>query len=213
MDLDSVRSAYRRYAPVYDVLFGPVMRSGRMRTVRAVNALGQGRILEVGVGTGLSLPHYDRAFRIVGIDVSADMLTVARERVAERQVGNVEAIIEMDAEKLDFPDASFDIVVAMYVMSVVPNPARCLAEMRRVCKPDGAIMICNHFYTAEDARRAFVQMLTPLARWLGWRPDFRLETLLSDGNLEVVSNQPVPPLGLFNVLECRNKLIAAVPGE
>ncbi len=209
MDLESVRRAYRRYAPVYDVVFGPVMNYGRTRSVRAINQLKPERLLEVGVGTGLSLPHYDRGIRIVGMDVSGDMLNVARERVRQRGLTNVEALHEMDAENLDFEDGSFDTVVAMYVMSVVPNPVRVLSEMRRVCKPGGTIVICNHFHSDTDRNTPIVQMLSPMARWLGWRPDFRLDAILSDSELEVISNQPVPPLGLFNVLHCRNGLAAA----
>lgn len=210
MDLESVRRAYRRYAPVYDLVFGPVMNYGRTRTVRVVNQLGPRRILEVGVGTGLSLPHYRNDIRIVGIDVSSDMLAVARDRVRQKGLANVEDLREMDAEALAFPDAEFDTVVAMYVMSVVPNPERCLAEMRRVCKPGGTIVICNHFYAENDHGRPIVQLLSPMARWLGWRPDFKLDTILSsESDLHVISNQSVPPLGLFNVLQCRNGLAAA----
>lgn len=209
MDLESVRRAYRRYAPVYDVVFGPWFKVGRQRTVRTVNHTAPGRILEVGVGTGLSLPEYRKDIRITGIDVSHDMLQVARNRVAEKRLGNVEGLLEMDAETLDFPDASFDAVVAMYVMSVVPNPTRCLAEMRRVCKPGGTIFICNHFYAEQDHHKALVQLLAPMARWIGWRPDFKLDSLLHDAELVIESNQSVPPLGLFNVLQCRNGLVAA----
>lgn len=210
MDLESVRRAYRRYAPIYDIVFGPVMAYGRTRTVRAVNQLGPKRILEVGVGTGLSLPHYRNDIHITGIDVSGDMLAVARERVKQKRLDNVDQLLEMDAETLDFPDGEFDAVVAMYVMSVVPNPSRCLAEMRRVCKPGGDIVICNHFYAESDSGKPIVQLLTPMARWLGWRPDFKLDSILSeDSELTIISNQSVPPLGLFNVLQCRNGLAAA----
>lgn len=209
MDLESVRRAYRRYAPVYDVVFGPWFRVGRQRTVRTVNQLSPANLLEVGVGTGLSLPEYRRDIRISGIDVSADMLQVARGRVAEKGLTNIDGLHEMDAENLAFPDAHFDVVVAMYVMSVVPNPTRVLAEMRRVCKPGGTIIICNHFYAEQDSHKHLVQLLAPMARWIGWRPDFKLDSLLHDADLVVVSNQSVPPLGLFNVLQCRNGLAAA----
>lgn len=208
MDLESVRRAYRRYAPVYDIVFGPIMNVGRTRTVRAVNQIAPRRVLEVGVGTGLSLPGYDSGIRVTGIDVSADMLAVARERVAQKRLGNIDGLHEMDAENLTFPDASFDAVVAMYVMSVVPNPARCLAEMRRVCEPGGTIVICNHFYADDDHNKALVRLMAPAARWLGWRPDFKLDAIVSDADLEILSNQAVPPLGLFNVLQCRNGLAA-----
>lgn len=209
MDLESVRRAYRRYAPVYDVVFGPWFKGGRQRTVRTVNQMGPAHILEVGVGTGLSLPDYRKDIQITGIDVSHDMLEVARSRIAEKRLHNVAALHEMDAENLEFPDAQFDVVVAMYVMSVVPNPTKVLAEMRRVCKPGGSIIICNHFYAEQDHHKALVQLLAPMARWIGWRPDFKLDSLLHDAELVIESNHSVPPLGLFNVLQCRNGLVAA----
>lgn len=209
MDLESVRRAYRRYAPVYDVVFGPWFRVGRQRTVRTVNQLGPANVLEVGVGTGASLPQYRKDIRITGIDVSQDMLQVARRLATSKGLGNIDGLHEMDAERLTFPDAHFDVVVAMYVMSVVPDPIKCLAEMRRVCKPGGTIIICNHFYAEQDHHKALVQLLAPMARWIGWRPDFRLDSLLHDAELVVISNQSVPPLGLFNVLQCRNGLAAA----
>ncbi|MBY0430580.1 MAG: class I SAM-dependent methyltransferase [Rhodospirillales bacterium] len=205
MDLKSVLRAYRRYAPIYDLMFGPVMKIGRLRTVEAVNRLGKARILEVGVGTGLSLPHYRKDMTVVGIDVSSEMLNVAHKRVAERKLTNIESLREMDAEKLEFEDASFDVVVAMYVMSVVPNPARCLAEMQRVCKPSGTVMICNHFLAEDEPRGRIEKMMAPMGRWLGWRPDFAIDKLLDESALQVISNSPVPPFKLFNVVECRNR--------
>lgn len=209
MDLDSVLRAYRRYAPVYDIVFGPWFRMGRRHTVRTVNQLAPSRILEIGVGTGPSLADYRSDIQITGIDISDDMLKLAQQRVAKKQLANVEGLHRMDAENLAFPTGSFDVVVAMYVMSVVPDPTRCLAEMRRVCRPGGAILICNHFYAEQDHHKALVQLMSPLARWLGWRPDFKLETILSDADLVVESNKTVPPLGLFNVLQCRNGLALA----
>ena len=137
------------------------------------------------------------------------MLQVARRLATSKGLGNIDGLHEMDAECLTFPDAHFDVVVAMYVMSVVPDPIKCLAEMRRVCKPGGTIIICNHFYAEQDHHKALVQLLAPMARWIGWRPDFRLDSLLHDAELVVISNQSVPPLGLFNVLQCRNGLAAA----
>ncbi|MEO5374797.1 MAG: class I SAM-dependent methyltransferase [Alphaproteobacteria bacterium] len=203
MDLVSVRRAYRRYAPVYDILFGPAMNMGRIATVHEVNRLAPRRVLEVGVGTGLALPRYRRDCAVTGIDVSREMLALARRRVERRRLTHVEQILEMDAQSLAFPDAHFDVVVAMFVMSVVPDPVRCLAEMRRVCRADGAILICNHFFAPERSAAWITRSISPFARSLGWRPDFTLDTLLDDGLLTVVSRQPVPPFGLFSLLECR----------
>lgn len=210
MDLHAVRRAYKRYAPVYDLLFGPVMQIGRLRTVAAVNAMEHRRVLEIGVGTGLSLPHYRPDKRIVGIDVSAEMLKVAHNRIAEQKLTNA-GILQMDAEKLAFADGEFDVVVAMYVLSVVPDPARVMAEMQRVCKPGGAILICNHTIPQEKTGASASNIIAPFARWLGWRPDFTLDPLLKSSGLDVRSKRSVPPFNLFTVLECRNPPPNPVP--
>ena len=127
MDEAAIKSAYRRWAPVYDNTFGLVAAEGRKHAVEIINT-GSGRVLEVGVGTGLSLPTYRRELEIVGIDLSPEMLQKARERVAAEGLTNVSGLHEMDAGELKFPDGSFDTVVAMYVMTVVPEPEKVMAR-------------------------------------------------------------------------------------
>src|SRR5205085_1488423 len=144
MQIESVKAAYRRYASVYDAVFGPVLQPGRKAVMQALGCRPGDRVLEVGVGTGLSLPLYPADVRVTGIDLSREMLAKARARVARRRLRQVEALVEMDAERMDFADASFDKIVAMYVVSVVPRPSRVLAELRRVCRPEGEIFIVNH---------------------------------------------------------------------
>jgi len=152
LDADSVRAAYRRWAGVYDTVFGGVSAFGRRRAVEAVNALPGLHVLEVGVGTGLALPHYSRAKRITGIDLSAEMLAFARLRVKSSGLVNVEALLEVDAEATGFEEGSFDIAVAMFVASVVPNPRLLLAEMRRVVRPGGHLLFVNHFAAERGPR-------------------------------------------------------------
>ena len=137
-------------------------------------------MLEVGVGTGLALPRYRPEKRIIGIDLSAEMLAHARARVAHEQLGNVSALLEMDAEATSFPAASFDIAVAMFVASVVPNPRRLMAEMRRVVRPGGHILFVNHFAAESGPRWWAERALAPASRKLGWHPDFALEALLGE---------------------------------
>ena len=169
IDEDAVRSAYRRWAPVYDNTFGRVAAEGRKHAVEIINR-STGRVLEVGVGTGLSLPAYARHLEIVGIDLSPEMLEKARERVAKERVDNVTGLHEMDASDLAFPDSSFDTVVAMYVMTVVPDPEKVMRELARVCRPGGEVLIVNHFST-EDGMRGWVERrMAPFADKLGWRP-------------------------------------------
>ena len=133
MQIEAVKTAYRRYARIYDMVFGAVLQPGRRAVLETLKLKPGDRVLEVGVGTGLSLPLYPRDVRITGIDVSNEMLERARARVARAGLKNVDALVEMDAEDMTFPDASFDKVVAMYVVSVVPNPAKLLEELHRVC--------------------------------------------------------------------------------
>ena len=136
-----------------------------------------GRILEVGVGTGISLPDYARLNRIVGVDLSEPMLRKAQERVAEQGLSNVEALAVMDAARMALPDQSFDVVVAQFVITAVPNPEATLDEFARVIKPGGEIMLVNHIGAESGPRRLFEICFAPLARRLGWRPEFRFRRL------------------------------------
>ncbi len=206
MDAVSIRAAYRRYAGFYDRVFGTLLASGRHAAVAWLNRRGGLRILEVGVGTGLSLSDYRKDNRVVGIDLSTDMLKVAQERVARENLAHVEGLLEMDAGKLAFADGSFDVVVAMYVMTVVPDPQGTMAELERVCKPGGDIVIVNHFAAPRPGiRRTVENWLAPLSKKLGWRPDFTLESLLHGSPLAVQSVETVPPFGLFCLLHCRRQ--------
>jgi len=188
MHIESVKAAYRRYARVYDAVFGPVLQPGRKAVVEALRCNPGERVLEVGVGTGLSLPLYPREVRLTGIDVSREMLDKARERVAKRGMANVEALLEMDAEAMAFPDASFDKVVAMYVVSVVERPARVLEELHRVCKPEGEIFLVNHVRSDNPLIGALEKSLARFSDKLGFHPDFQLRDMVADaGELTEVS--------------------------
>jgi len=209
MDLQAVKNAYRRHAPYYDAVFGVLLGPGRRQTVALANKAAKRRVLEVGVGTGLSLPQYRRDLRVVGIDISRDMLEIARRRVAAERLSHVEALHEMDAENLAFEDGSFDTVCAMYVASVVPNPERLMRELQRVCKPGGTVLIVNHFAEPKGIRALFTRRLAALSDRLGWRPDFLLEPFMAHGTLQVLHRETAPPFGLFTILQCRNSTIPA----
>src|SRR5215470_1774442 len=142
IDQPTIVKAYARWAPVYDLVFGAVFERGRHAAIAAAERIG-GRILEVGVGTGISLPDYSRANRLWGVDISEPMLRKAQERVSELGLINVEGLWVMDAEHLSFPDASFDVVVAQYVITTVPNPEATLHEFARVLKPGGEIVLVS----------------------------------------------------------------------
>src|SRR5215475_10149893 len=171
LDKETITKAYARWAPVYDLVFGAVFERGREAAIAAAERIG-GRILEVGVGTGICLPDYSRANRICGVDISEPMLRKARERVAALAMTNVEGLWVMDAEHLAFPDESFDVVVAQYVVTTVPNPEATLDEFARVLKPGGEIILCSRVGADAGLRRVLEHGFAPAARKLGWRTEF-----------------------------------------
>jgi phosphatidylethanolamine/phosphatidyl-N-methylethanolamine N-methyltransferase len=199
IDEGAVLDAYRRWAPVYDYTFGLVAREGRRHAVEVINAR-EGRVLEVGVGTGLSLPDYEEHLEIVGIDLSPEMLEKARERVATQGLEHVTGLHEMDAADLRFPDAAFDTVVAMYVMTVVPEPEAVMRELARVTKPGGEVMLVNHFSQREGVRGWVERRMAPFADKIGWRSVFDVSRVTVCDELELVERKSLRPFGLFTML-------------
>jgi phosphatidylethanolamine/phosphatidyl-N-methylethanolamine N-methyltransferase len=203
LDKDAIAKAYARWAPVYDLVFGAVFDRGRKASIAAAERIG-GRILEVGVGTGLSLPDYAPSNRLIGVDLSVPMLRKAKERVRAQRLGNVDGLAVMDAQRLGFHDAVFDVVVAQYVITAVPDPEATLDEFARVIKPGGEIILVNHLGADKGLRAAGEQMFAPLARRLGWRPEFRWERIAKwvarHGGVKVLERRPMPPLGHFSLI-------------
>ena len=207
LDAEAVREAYRRWAGVYDEVFGAVSGAGRRRAVAAVNGLPGTRVLEVGVGTGLALPSYAPSKRVVGVDLSRDMLKRAKARVATRRLRNVVGLVEMDAESMAFADDSFDIAVAMFTATVVPDAKRLYREMRRVVRPGGELLFVNHFAAQGGLRWWAERTLAPLSRVLGWHPDFVLADLL-DHPRQAAEITPCSPFGLFTLVRVPNLAVA-----
>ena len=204
LDADAVRAAYRRWAGVYDGAFGWISASARRHAVNEVNRLDGTRVLEVGVGTGLALPSYAPGKRVTGIDLSPEMLERARARAAFGRLPWVDELMVMDAEATSFPDATFDTAVAMFVASVVPNPRKLMAELRRVVRPGGHILFVNHFRADRGPRWWVERTLAPASRKLGWHPDFAFEALLAPDELSVVRTIPMQPGGLFTLVVLPN---------
>ena len=203
IDRGTLEKAYARWAPVYDLVFGRVFNRGRQAAIAAAERVG-GRILEVGIGTGLSLSCYSMKHRIVGIDLSEPMLNKARQRAAELPSANVESLEVMDAEHLAFADASFDAVVASLVISTVPYPEQALDECSRVLRPGGELILVSRI-GADRGLRLFVERaLQPAVRRLGWRTDFPWDRyvrwLQKRPGMRLAERRPLPPFGHFCLL-------------
>ena len=198
LDENAVRSAYQGWAPVYDYTFGAIAGPGRRLAVSMLNRL-EGRVLEIGAGTGLSLPRYKPSLDITGIDLSPHMLAKAQDRVRRLGLKNVTLNL-MDAGKLAFPDESFDAAAAMYVMTVVPDPAAVMAGMRRVLRKGGTAIVVNHFSRERGLRAAAERGLARYSRRLGWHPVFPLETVTGAPGFRLAETAELPPFGLFTLL-------------
>src|SRR6266566_6374333 len=212
-DRETVENAYDRRAPIYDLVFGGVFSKGRRAAILATNKIG-GRVLEVGIGTGISLPQYASNTRIFGTDISEAMLRKAKARVAELRLKNVESLAVMDAEKLEFPDSSFDVVMAQYVVTAVPNPEAALDEFARVLRPGGELILLSRVSADAGMRRFVEQRLQPVVRPLGFRTaEFAwsryAQWLAGAHGMELAERRPVPPLGHFSLVRFRKVDVAA----
>lgn len=203
MNSIGVAKAYDRWAPIYDLVFGAVFRQGRSVAIDAAERVG-GRILEVGVGTGISLPRYRRSSRVTGVDLSDAMLDKARARVARLGLTNVEAIEIGDAERLAYPDHAFDVVVAQYVVSAVPHPLRALDECARVCRPGGEIVITTRVSAEGGLRGTIERGLMPVTSRLGFRTEFPFslysDWVASRPDVTLLEARPIAPFGHFSLV-------------
>ena len=202
LDNKHVKKSYARWAPIYDLVFTLVMRPGRKAAAAAADRLG-GHVLDVGVGTGLELPMFDRRTRLTGVDLSEPMLRRAQRRVSDKALGNVEGLVVMDAARLAFPDAHFDAVVAPYVLTVVPEPHASLDELARVVKPGGEIILVNHIGSSQGPIAWIESALAKRSAQLGWRPEFAWSVLGdwidATPSVQLVERRKLPPLGLFTL--------------
>ncbi|MGP6087464.1 class I SAM-dependent methyltransferase [Antarctobacter jejuensis] len=205
MEIEAIQTSYARWAPVYDKTFGAVSHAGRRRAVQYMNGL-EGSVLEVGVGTGLSLKYYKPELTVTGIDFSHDMLAKARNRVEELKLTHVAALRQMDARKLDFADNSFDTVTAMHVLSVVPEPEKVMSEIARVVKPGGRVVITNHFKRTQGLLAFLERVSAPFANILGWHSDFELERVLQEPSLEIEEYKAFPPFRMMTFLVLKKTL-------
>ncbi len=199
-----VRQVYEVLARVYDDCFDWALGPGRRLAVGRLSVRDGQRVLEVGVGTGLSLPYYPDDCHVTGIDISEAMLHQARKRAELLDRTEIDLRL-MDARELSYPDATFDHVLAPYVISVVPQPDKVMAEIRRVCKPGGTVMVVNRFRSSSRLLGSLELRLSAASQWIGFRLDLPLNTVLGTAGLELVELERVNMLGLWHLLELRRR--------
>jgi phosphatidylethanolamine/phosphatidyl-N-methylethanolamine N-methyltransferase len=211
LDKQAVERAYARWAPVYDLVFDKVMAAGRRAAVDAAVRAGT-RILDVGVGTGLELPYFPAATQIVGVDLSEPMLRKAQERARKQGLRQVVGLSVMDAARLAVADASFDAVVAPYVITTVPQPEATLDELVRVVRPGGEVVLVNHVSAEQGPRARFERWLARQTEHLGWRPEFPWERIGGWCNkrtdVELAERRSIGLFGLFTLVRLRRKPVA-----
>lgn len=203
MDYETIKRAYAILSPVYDFLFDKVFYPGRVAAIDLLEIKPGDRVLEVGVGTGLNLPLYPRDCDVTGVDISEEMLRKAEERVRTHGMKNATLMV-MDGSKLEFPDNSFDRVVATYVISAVPDPVKTLLEMRRVCKPSGHLVILNHFKSDNPIIGMFEKLLAPVCTKIGFNTELKLMPLLEKVALAPEQLHRVNLMNGWRLVRCIN---------
>ena len=193
---------YGEFAPLYDKIFGKIFYNRLEHVIENLGIPPGAKVLEVGAGTGTSFPAYPPHCEIIGVDLAPDMLARARQKIQENGWTHIK-VMEMNALDLEFPDNTFDYVMAFHVVTVVPDPVRMIAEAKRVCKPGGRIVIVNHFTSEVPLLGSLTQALDPITRWLGWRTDLRLTPFIENTGLTVERSYKLSKTSLYNVLICR----------
>jgi phosphatidylethanolamine/phosphatidyl-N-methylethanolamine N-methyltransferase len=198
---DFVARVYEKLAGVYDLVFGPTLHPGRIEAIRKMKIHPGDSVLEVGVGTGINLSMYPASCQITGIDLSAPMLDKAHERILNKGLRNCR-VMEMDAAQMAFPDESFDIVYAPYLISVVPDPVKVAQEMRRVCRTGGRIVILNHFKSENPIMSRIETAISPLTVHIGFKADLDLKGFLTQANLTPISIEKVNIPRMWTLVTC-----------
>ncbi len=205
MDSNSIIKSYKRVSGIYDLTFGQVFKPGQRALIEKMVCSESDTVLEIGIGTGSSFKYYPKKTNVIGIDISPDMLNIAKDKIKKNNIPN-KSISLMDGESLCFPDNSFSKVVAMYVVSVTQNPEKLISEMKRVCKPNGDIYIVNHFSSENDNPfvKVFEKALMPISKLLGWKPYFPFSDFNQYAKLDVREIRKVNLFKYWNIIHASN---------
>ncbi|MBI3358954.1 MAG: methyltransferase domain-containing protein [Nitrospirae bacterium] len=204
MDAKSIDQVYSFYSGFYDVIWNKVFHESREEGVSLLGLRGGERILDVGVGTGLSLLFYPHNCKVVGIDLCDAMLQKGRDRLARHRYAHIE-LYEMDAMKMDFPDNSFDAIFAAYTISAVPDHSKVINEMIRVCKKGGKLVFLNHFKNGNRLISTCEKIISPLTKKMGFRADLELSTLFSGKPIMIEKRQSMKPFNYWDLVLCVNQ--------
>lgn len=202
--VEHVEKVYNRYSRFYDLIFGRVFHSGREMAPYLLDLRPGMELLEVGIGTGLSLPMLPRHIRVTGIDLSEKMLDQAAIRLQKEGMSDWVRLIKMDATHLDFPDNSFDRVLAAYFISTVPDPVSVVREMKRVCRPGGYLVFLNHFRNDHPVVGFFEKLLSPMFYQVGFRTDLDVNELMKSCDIEIETLERIDFLGHWKAVRCIN---------
>jgi len=203
MEVTEIKRIYAYYSRVYDFIFKRWFFPRQQYAIQALNISPGQRVLDLGVGTGFSLPLYPQHTQVIGVDLSSKMLREARKKVLLERLSHVD-LMEMDAAHLAFPDNTFDCVIVAFVISVVPDPLQVLAEIKRVSKPEGQIVIINHFQSQNKLMAQLEKWVSPLCTKIGWRSDLALDYLVQHADLRIDRKYSLNKLDLWKVVYATN---------
>ena len=203
MEVTEIKRIYAYYSRVYDFIFKRWFFPRQQYAIQALNISPGQRVLDLGVGTGFSLPLYPQHTQVIGVDLSSKMLREARKKVLLERLSHVD-LMEMDAAHLAFPDNTFDCVIVAFVISVVPDPLQVLAEIKRVSKPEGQIVIINHFQSQNKMMAQLEKWVSPLCTKIGWRSDLALDYLVQHADLRIDRKYSLNKLDLWKVVYATN---------
>jgi len=205
METKSVKKIYDHYSPIYDFIFKGWFYPRIKYAINLLDIKPGDKILEVGIGTGLSMTTYPSYCEVIGIDLSKEMLKKAEKKRKKYNLKHI-SLKEMDASNLKFEDSSFDTVVAAFMITVVPDPCKVISEIKRVVKKSGKILIINHFLSENKILAFFEEILSPICKKLGWRSDLALDELIEKTQLKINGKYQIKKPDLWKIILAENHI-------